>query len=272
MYQTINDTAYWYELKGDGVPVVYLHGFTGTGGTWDEMTRQLPENFLSLTIDLPGHGRTDSGAPKDMEGFSRDLARLLDYYQWQKVHLIGYSMGGRTALSFAIAYPDRVKSLTLESASPGLSDESEREDRRRKDEHLASRIENGGVKAFVDFWENIPLFQSQKKLPGNVREKIHTERLSHSRAGLAQSLRYMGTGSQPSWWDALQSLEVPVLLLAGESDEKFTAINQSMKKLIPTAELAVVKDAGHAIHVELPDIFGKIVSEFLKTVELSTYQ
>lgn len=263
MYLTMNDTAYWYEMNGDGEPVVLLHGFTGTTGTWTNITGNIIYDFETLTIDLPGHGKTDADPPKTMEAFCRDLAGMLDYLGWEKIQLIGYSMGGRTALSFALIYPERVKSLTLESASPGLADKQERQNRQQQDESLAQRIERDGIEAFVDDWENIPLFQSQKQLPAAVRQTIRAERLSHSAAGLAQSLRFMGTGSQSSWWEKLQQLNMPVLLLTGELDRKFIKINQMMEKLIPEAEHVTVKDAGHAIHVEQPAIFGKIVIEFL---------
>ncbi|TFJ92807.1 2-succinyl-6-hydroxy-2,4-cyclohexadiene-1-carboxylate synthase [Lentibacillus salicampi] len=267
MYLTINDTDYWYELNGEGEPVVLLHGFTGTGGTWSDMVSGWLEDFQTLTIDMPGHGRTKQGPNRTMDDFCRDLAGLLEVLQWKKVHLIGYSMGGRAALSFTLVFPERVKSLTLESASPGLADAEARQKRRQHDEKLAQRIETGGIKAFVDYWENIPLFQSQKQLPAVIRKGIRQERLSQSAEGLARSLRLMGTGSQPSWQEELPNLTLPVLLLAGAYDQKFINMNQSMAKRMPSAELTVVQHAGHAIHVEQPAIFGKIVSGFLKSVE-----
>lgn len=266
MYLTINDTAYWYELNGDGEPVVLLHGFTGRTGTWTHIAGSIKHDFETLVIDLPGHGKTDDDPPKTMEAFCQDLAGLLDYLKWEKVHLIGYSMGGRTALSFALVYPERVKSLILESASPGLADNEARQNRRQQDENLAQWIERDGIEAFVDYWENMPLFQSQKQLPEAVREALRVERLSHSPSGLAQSLRFMGTGSQPSWWGKLQQLDMPVLLLTGELDRKFIKINQMMEKLMPTARLVRVDDAGHAIHVEQPATFGKIVNAFLHAI------
>jgi len=266
VYLTINETMYWYELNGKGEPVVLLHGFTGTGETWKGIVSEWMHDFQTLTIDLPGHGRTNTSNPKSMECFCRDLAALLDDLHLEQVHLIGYSMGGRTALSFAFLYPERVSSLTLESASPGLADGYQRENRRRQDKKLADFIESGGIKAFVDYWENIPLFESQKQLPGSVRERIRHERLFHSKEGLAESLRYMGTGSQPSWREELPNLSIPILLLAGEYDKKFIEINQMMEKLLPSVELTIVKNAGHAIHVEQPSIFGKIVIGFLQSV------
>ncbi|WP_010532312.1 2-succinyl-6-hydroxy-2,4-cyclohexadiene-1-carboxylate synthase [Lentibacillus jeotgali] len=266
MYLTVNDTKYWYELNGQGNPVVLLHGFTGTNETWKEITSRWMPDYQTLTIDLPGHGRTKMGPAKNMEGFCRDLTVLLDDLHLEKVHLIGYSLGGRTALSFVMLYPERVKSLTLESASPGLNDEHERENRRQRDEKLAQSIKSGSIKAFVDYWDDLPLFESQKQLPDAVRERIRCERLSQSPEGLAQSLRFMGTGSQPSWKGRLPNLYVPVLLLTGEYDKKFIDINQTMAKLIPSAQHKTVKNAGHAIHVEQPSIFGKIVIGFLKSL------
>ncbi|SFA91790.1 2-succinyl-6-hydroxy-2,4-cyclohexadiene-1-carboxylate synthase [Lentibacillus halodurans] len=267
MYLTVNDTAYWYELNGDGEPVVFLHGFTGTTGTWANIVNNMMNDCQTLTIDLPGHGKTDINPPKTMEAFCWDLARLLDYLQWENVHLIGYSMGGRTALSFALVYPERVKSLTLESTSPGLADKEERQNRRNNDEKLAQRIEAEGIEAFVKYWENMPLFQSQQQLPEAVRETIRTERLSHSEEGLAQSLRFMGTGAQPSWWEKLQHLNTPVLLVTGELDRKFMDINKAMVKLMPSADHVTVKNSGHAIHVEQHATFGKIVNGFLHSIQ-----
>src|SRR5699024_2721369 len=81
--------------------------------------------------------------------------------------------------------------------------------------------------------------------------------------GLANSLRYMGTGKQPSWWQALSRFEQPVQLMVGQLDRKFININQQMDELFPKSLLQIVPQAGHAIHVEQPEMFGKLVSEFI---------
>ncbi|GGJ99680.1 putative 2-succinyl-6-hydroxy-2,4-cyclohexadiene-1-carboxylate synthase [Lentibacillus kapialis] len=243
-----------------------LHGFTGTGATWEKIVVEWMPDFQTLTIDLPGHGKTRPGQAKSMENFCRDLAALLDELYLEKVHLIGYSMGGRTALSFSMYYPERIKSLTLESASPGIDDEKMRKKRHQQDVKLAEWIESDGIKAFVDYWEKLPLFESQRHLPESIREEIRHERLSHSPGGLSESLRFMGAGAQSPWQKELPCIPSPVLLLSGEYDKKFIEINQMMERLIPSAEHTTVQHAGHAIHVERPSIFGKIVTGFLKSV------
>lgn len=263
MYFTRDDATYWYEIEGKGAPVLLLHGFTGSTTTWKTFISEWKDQFQMIAVDLPGHGKTVTPSPRTMETCCKDLQALLHYLQLSEVHMIGYSMGGRTALTFAMLFPDQVASLTLESASPGLSSEAERVRRRENDEKLAQRIEQYGIERFVDFWENIPLFATQKQLSNKVLQVIRRERLSQSERGLAQSLRSMGTGIQPSWWGQLKQFARPVLLLAGAEDKKFTRINLEMKKRIAASQLNIVENIGHAIHVEEPEIFGKIVTEFI---------
>lgn len=201
-------------------------------------------------------------AGRTMEACCHELKQLCDHLGIADVCLVGYSMGGRTALSFAMLYPEMVSSLILESTSPGLEAGSEQQARMSRDEQLAKKIETEGVPAFVDYWENIPLFQTQKALSVEKQQRIREERLDQTERGLAQSLRHMGTGAQPSWWEELFRLTVPVLLIAGGHDEKFIAIQKKMAKRLPNAECVVAEHAGHAIHVEQPAFFDKIVTEF----------
>lgn len=264
LYYDIDDASYYFEIEGHGTPIVLLHGFTGSSETWAPFVDHLKDEYQLITVDLPGHGKTRTHTPRTMERCCSDLAQLLDNLHVTHFHLIGYSMGGRTALSFAMRYPEKLKTLILESASPGLKLKEDREHRMINDHKLAEKIETEGIRSFTDFWENIPLFHTQKNLPDSVKEKIRRERLNQNESGLSESLRYMGTGVQPSWWERLGSLLIPVLLIVGEHDLKFVKINEEMKNLFPFAELKRVEDAGHAIHIEKPDIFKKLVSSFIK--------
>jgi len=262
----LNGIRYHVEQYGEGEPLLLLHGFTCSADTWRPLLRSWGD-FRLIAVDLIGHGRTE--APKSVERYqmkqaAADLAALLDALRIEKANVLGYSMGGRLALSFAIWYPHRLRRLVLESSSPGLKTEAERRARQEDDEALAQMIERNGVRAFVDYWEQLPLFATQKKLPKPVQDAIRRERLRHTERGLANSLRGMGTGVQPSWWDRLGEVKVPVLLLCGEYDEKFCRIAADMHERLPNSELVCVQKVGHAIHVEQPGIFAKIVSELIK--------
>lgn len=263
MYYSIGTKAYWLEESGTGPPLLLLHGFTGSTKTWERFVVRLQPFFRVFTIDLPGHGRTNITEPVTMEEFCEDLALLLKWLSIKKVHLVGYSMGGRTALTFAMIYPDLVASLILESASPGLVSPHEQLSRQLKDESLAKSLERNGVASFIDMWEQLPLFDTQKLLPDQTRKQIRQERLGQTTEGLAASLRSMGTGVQPSWWERLPELTIDILLLAGRLDQKFVTIAEEMDETMKFSKLHLVEAAGHAIHVEQPEIFDKIVKEFL---------
>jgi 2-succinyl-6-hydroxy-2,4-cyclohexadiene-1-carboxylate synthase len=161
-------------------------------------------------------------------------------------------MGGRLALAGAVLRPSRVSSLILESASPGLAGEGERRGRTRADEALAEGILRGGMEAFVDQWMGLPLFATQGKLPPHVRAATRERKLRNRPEALAACLRGMGTGAQPSFWEALPNIDIPTLLLAGEEDQKFTQVARNMAEGIPGAELRLMPKAGHAIHLENP--------------------
>lgn len=244
--------------------VVFLHGFTGSTKTWHPIIEKWRDAKIVL-IDLIGHGK--SASPETLEAYSmdrqlKDLATLFNQLGLDRFTLVGYSMGGRTALAYACSYPERLTGLILESASPGLDSEQARKDRRTNDARLAERIVTGGLVNFVDAWENIALFASQKELSESVQQSVREERLAQHPVGLANSLLGMGTGAQQSYWQELEGLHLPVLLVTGRLDVKFEAIAQKMLERLPNAVHKTI-DAGHAIHVEKPAEFATIVREYL---------
>lgn len=270
MMIAIDGICYHVEIYGDGFPLLLLHGFTGDTSTWRPFSNRWSRHSKIIIPDIIGHGKTES--PNELnryqiEAAATDLKQMLDQLSIDQVDLLGYSMGGRLALTFAVLFPERVRKLILESASPGLEQEEERQLRRTKDGELAFFIIDQGIKKFVEYWEAIPLFSSMAILPKQIKDSILSQRLSNSPQGLANSLLGMGSGSQPSWWGApLMELPCEVLLLTGEKDKKFCDIAERMQKQMRNAEWIVIKNAGHAIHVEEAEKFGTIVSDF---VELS---
>ncbi|PTX63353.1 2-succinyl-6-hydroxy-2,4-cyclohexadiene-1-carboxylate synthase [Melghirimyces profundicolus] len=267
MRMEVGGVRYRVETDGEGPALLLLHGFTGSVKTWQPFRSSWNRHVRTVGVDLLGHGGSD--APSDpgryaVERVTEDLAEILDRLEIRRAHVLGYSMGGRLALSFALLRPERVESLILESSSPGLSSRKERKIRRERDEALAGRIERDGVEAFVRYWEELPLFATQKRLPQTVRRAIREERLAQRAAGLAGSLRGMGTGVQPSWWDRLEELRAPVALITGEEDRKFCRIAAAMEARLSRVRRYTVPRAGHAVHVERPRLFDTIVLEWIQ--------
>lgn len=171
----------------------------------------------------------------------------------------GYSMGGRVALRVALDHPRSVSGLVLVGATAGITDDAERATRRRTDAELADRILTVGVDAFLDEWLAGPLFTS---LPDRAR--FDAERRRNSAIGLADSLRNAGTGSMEPLWRRLSEITVPVLLITGGNDAKFSTTAHEMAELLPDAEVATIEGAGHAAHLEQPEAVVEVLAPFCR--------
>jgi 2-succinyl-6-hydroxy-2,4-cyclohexadiene-1-carboxylate synthase len=182
-----------------------------------------------------------------------DLTRLAP----ERFTLVGYSMGGRIALHFALAAGARVQRLVLIGSSPGLADPAERAARRAADEQLADEIERMSIEAFAERWAQTPVLAGQ---PPEVLAAVHADRLRNDPLGLARALRGLGTGALSSLWDRLSAVEMPVTLVVGERDEKFAAIAERMASVLPDAEVVVVPGAGHAVHLEAPGAVAAVIN------------
>jgi 2-succinyl-6-hydroxy-2,4-cyclohexadiene-1-carboxylate synthase len=179
---------------------------------------------------------------------------------------VGYSMGGRAALHVALAHPELVRKLVLISTSAGIEDHAEREARRRSDEAIADRIERGGDEGLHDFlseWLSQPIFATLPKELAGLPERL----AANTAAGLASSLRLAGAGAQEPLWGRLPELaarRLPVLLVAGELDAKYSYNAQQMAEMIgPTAAVAIITGAGHACHLERPDVVATEICRFV---------
>ncbi len=244
-------TGFHLRTAGDPArpPLVCLHGFLGTGEDFAGLMPALAERFHLLAPDLPGHGQSQLPAEAfTMAGCASMLVAWLADRVRGPALLYGYSMGGRLALYLAVHYPERFQAVALESASPGLADDCARASRRQRDEALAVRLEAEGTPAFVTDWYAQPLFQSLRSHSGFAA--LLARRQRQSAAGLAASLRGMGTGSQPSLWSALSSLSLPAAAIVGEHDAKFREIATQMAARRAGLEVRVIPGAGHNVHLE----------------------
>jgi 2-succinyl-6-hydroxy-2,4-cyclohexadiene-1-carboxylate synthase len=264
----LNGLDFHVEVDGDGPPLLLLHGFTGSVRAWDAIRSQLASDAQVIALDLIGHGQ--SASPPDparytLEWCARDLVGLLDALHVERVDLLGYSMGGRAALHFAVHAPERIKHLVLESASPGLEDSVERARRAQADDALAETILSNGVPAFVEQWEQQPLLMLAPHVADDVRMRQHALRLQNNPLGLANSLRGMGTGRQMPLWSRLNDLKLPVHLIVGANDRRYCAIGERMHGMLPGSDLTVIDAAGHTAHLDQPARFVHKVKKLTRT-------
>jgi 2-succinyl-6-hydroxy-2,4-cyclohexadiene-1-carboxylate synthase len=233
--------------------VVLLHGFTNTGHSWDRVIDALPDGADALAPDIRGHGDASAQRPVTLDAVIDDIDLLTpDLFT-----LVGYSMGGRIALHVAFRLPDRVQRLVMIGASPGLKTATARAERRASDAKLAERAENETIERFAERWADTPMLADQ---PASVRAAADADRRRNDPASLAAALRGLGTGTLPSLWSRLGSLEVPVTLVVGERDAKYREIAARMAEEIHGAEVVIVPGAGHAVHAEAPAAVADVIA------------
>ena len=169
----------------------------------------------------------------------------------------GYSMGGRLCLRLALDQPELVRGLVLISTSPGIADASQRAARVEADELLATSIERDGVDAFLERWLSQPMFAS---VPADAPGLSDRRRLTPE--FLAACLRRLGAGVMEPMWQDLARLTMPVLLVSGKQDEKYTLIANHMLERMHPGVHHVQLDGGHALPLEQPAVLGGLITAF----------
>ena len=261
------DYQFNYVFVGDrNQPVIlFLHGFMGSIEDFREVADLLKENFCSLLIDLPGHGKTEVKCDLDyqMPKVAIAIIKLLEQLAIKQCFLVGYSMGGRLALYLAVFFPQYFYRVVLESASPGLENQLNRQNRIKQDLKIASDLKSQDLNLFLKQWYSNSLFCSFVRHP-NYQQAI-ANKLNNDPHKLAKSLINMGLGAQPSLWQYLELIQLPTLLIVGELDPKFIANNQRISWLSAQFQIEIVKNTDHNVHFERSIKYVSLLSNFLQS-------
>lgn len=239
--------------------IICLHGFMGGGADWLPLVKPWADRFYCLLPDLPGHGRHLSRSRAELLTFDRladELSEFVEGLNLAQVGLLGYSLGGRLALYTVLKHPEKFSSLILESANPGLTDESERKERAAVDARRAEQILTGGMAAFVEAWYGLPLFHTLRRYP-HLLKTIKSKRSANDPHWAAKIISELSPGRQPSLWSRLGELSLPVLLIAGELDPPYLTVTHQMAQAISRAAVKIIPEAGHNTHLEQPEQFSQ---------------
>ena len=243
--------------------IIFLHGFLGSGNDWLPVARHLEKEYCSILVDLPGHGESGIAANGNPDYFFTEtvdtLAEELTRSASPPCFLVGYSMGGRIAISLLLRHPHLFSKAIILSASPGLATEQERISRQESDEGIARKIERNFT-GFIEAWYQQPLFATLKNHP--VFLETEQKRKINNPQNLASALRLLGTGCQPSLWDELPQNKVPIQFFAGEKDLKFVEIGRQMVNLCSESTLEIFPGCGHTLHIENRELFLERLTTF----------
>jgi 2-succinyl-6-hydroxy-2,4-cyclohexadiene-1-carboxylate synthase len=235
--------------------VTCLPGFSQRGDSWCELSSLVPGELRWLMPDVEA---TTSDAA---------IVEILELWRCEGVersHLLGYSAGGRLALSFAVRHPGRLLTLTVIGAHAGFEGAA-RLARLRADEALAGRIERDGIDWFADYWRSLPVFAGLARRRPDLWQSLDGARRAQDPRRLAAALRGMGGAAGEPFWDRLPAIEVPTLVIAGAEDHPYLEHARRLAVSIPSSRAEVVPESGHAAHLENPAAVAALLAAHLSS-------
>ena len=253
--------------EGHGGNTAFLHGFAQTPAAFLPVTRGRFTDALFVAI--PGHAGTKISLG-NFEDTTMTLAENLVTHRPTGVHLVGYSLGGRVALSIALNHPQLAKSLTLISAQFGLP-KGKRIARKQFDEDWATKIEKDGLERFATTWRDLPIFQGQaERADASLLQLQESMRRAHSAPDLAISMRTLGLANMPDYTERLRELQIPFFYFFGEDDLKCAETAKLVVNRVRGALVFPVPGAGHNLLVEKPDRLGEELRELIAKTDART--
>jgi pimeloyl-ACP methyl ester carboxylesterase len=265
----INGVRLYYEVHGSGVPLVFVHEFSGDTRSWTSQVKFFCRRYQVITYNARGYPPSD--VPETPESYSQEIALedlhgLVRHLELPPAHFCGLSMGGYTVLHFGLRYPALARSLVIGACGYGSDDQPQY---RREAEEFGRWIEQEGMPTVAPLYAQGPTrVQLLNKDPRGWQEFVDAL-ADHSTVGSARTMQGVQV-RRPSVYDlkdALTCLTVPTLIVNGDEDDPCLAAGMFMKRQIPTAGLLILPKTGHTINLEEPDLFNRAVLDFVTMVD-----
>jgi pimeloyl-ACP methyl ester carboxylesterase len=269
--RTTDGVRLFYESAGSGTPIIFVHEFGGSHWSWEPQLNFFARRHRCITFAARGYPPSD--IPESVEVYSQeraadDIVDVLNAAGVDKAHVVGLSMGGFASLHAALAHPQRV--LSVVAAGTGYGAEKTHENYfKGVSEQVAENFEKHGSKSFAPIYaEGASRVQFQEKDPRGWR--LFADRLAqHHPRGAANTMRGVQM-RRPSLYDLeaqFRAMETPVLVMVGDEDDHCLQPGCFLKRTITRCGLAVFPKSGHTLNLEEPELFNRLVSEFVAQVE-----
>jgi pimeloyl-ACP methyl ester carboxylesterase len=267
----VNEVRLYYEMTGEGSPIVFVHEFAGDYRSWEDQIRFFNRRYRTITYNARGF--PPSEIPVGADHYTQDLATddlagLIQALGLAPAHVVGLSMGGYATLHLGLRYPELARSLVVAGCGYG-SEPGQREAFQKEAQEVARRFEDEGLEKFAKTYTAGPTRVQLERKDSLAYERFCTEFLDRSAQGSADTMRGLQAG-RPSVYeleDSMRQMEVPTLILSGDEDEPCLEPGIFMKRTIPTAALITFPNAGHLINLEEPAMFNRIVLDFITEVD-----
>ncbi|HKS84979.1 MAG TPA: alpha/beta hydrolase [Pseudolabrys sp.] len=268
---TPDNVKLYFEEVGQGLPILFVHEFAGDHRSWEPQLREFGKRYRCVTYAARGYKPSD--VPPDPNAYSylhvmRDAVAVLDHLKIDKVHIVGLSMGGYTALQVALHHPGRVRSLVLAGAGSG-SERWYTEEFHKRSRELAEQFEREGSAAVAQTYG-----RSTSRIPFELKDprgfaEFSTRLAEHDARGSAHMSRGF-QGARPSLYDFekdIRELAAPALIVVGDEDERCIEPGLFLKDTLAASGLVVFPKTGHVVNLEEPDLFNNVMGDFLSRVD-----
>ncbi|MEM7029205.1 MAG: alpha/beta hydrolase [Chloroflexota bacterium] len=261
MQATINNANLYYEVKGEGEPLLLLHAGVADSRMYDDQVETFAQHYRVIRFDLRGFGQ--STMPSGSFSNIADVGALLDHLDVQATYILGISFGGLIALDFAITHPVRVKKLILGAPSVSGATPSERIKNfwDEEDEFLEKGDFESATELNLKLWVD-GVHRTPKQVDVSVRQRVYEMQMKAFQADIPDDIEEIDL--DPPAVGRLGDVETPTLILVGSLDleEKLTQVDDMITKM-PNARKAVIDDVAHMLNMEKPDEFNRYVLKFL---------
>ncbi|HEX5506871.1 MAG TPA: alpha/beta hydrolase [Pseudolabrys sp.] len=266
----------YYEETGSGTPIVFVHEFAGDYRSYELQMRYFGQRYRCIAYNARGYPPSD--VPKDGERYSQERARddiraVLDALKIGKAHIVGLSMGGFAALHFGFTYPDRARSIVVAGCGYGAAPDKRAQFAQEAEAAARQFEEQTMAKAAEAYGLGPTRVQFQNKDRRGWQEFVNQLR-EHSTEGAALTMRGVQK-RRPSLFDLVEKMKAmttPTLVMTGDEDWPCLEPGLLMKRMIPSAALVVMPNAGHTINLEDPAAFNQHIADFIVTVDAGAWR
>ena len=259
------------EDTGSGTPIVFVHEFAGDCRSWEPQVRYFSRRYRCITYNARGYPPSD--VPEETSAYGQaqaadDVAAVMDHFEIERAHVVGLSMGGFATVHFGMRHGARARSLVVAGCGYGAPpDKHEAFSQSARDN--AGRIEEIGISAFATAYSEMEGRQTMKRKDPRGFAEYLEQFSAHSAHGSAMHMRHV-QGARPSLWgfaDELARLEMPVLVVSGDTDGDCLETGIFFKRTIPDCAFWLAPDTGHAVNLEEPDAFNRELATFFVAAE-----
>lgn len=258
-YQQQHDIQLYYEIHGEGAPVLLLHGLGSTAQDWELQVPLFAQKYQVVTVDVRGHGRsTKPAGPYSIPQFAADIATFCDALHLQSVHLLGISMGGMIAFQMAMDRPDLLRSLIIVNSYPEVVARNWQDRVTWYRRHVIIRL--FGMKRLGAYLGK-SLFPELHQ--AELQQTLAERWLKNDKQAYLASMQAIYGWSMA---DRLGDIHCPTLIITADQDYTSVASKEAYTAKIPDARLIVIPNSRHATPVDQPEQFNKAVLAFWETI------